>query len=259
MSRPLRSLPVNMTDRTRLLARLDGNLLNEKADPSLAAKRFENALPIREFFAWQGKRNYEGMWWSSTTKRHVGFESLLERLFLLTADHDADVVGVASQPFALLWPRGTTGPDGRKLRDHVPDFFLRLSGGRGRVVDVRRPDKAEAHQFHLTRELCQHVGWDYDVFTGLDPAVEASLTWLGGYRMDRFAPDEVLRGHLVDAFHPSTSLGAGVSRASRRSGVMKDAVQAHALHLLFEGTLQIDLSQPLTMASEVSVPERPLP
>lgn len=32
---------------------------------ALTAEPFEDALPIREFFAWPGKRNYEGLWWSS--------------------------------------------------------------------------------------------------------------------------------------------------------------------------------------------------
>jgi hypothetical protein len=49
----------------------------------------------------------EGSWWSSTTCSHVGFESLLERDFLMLADYDRDVVGIASQPFAVLWPKGT--------------------------------------------------------------------------------------------------------------------------------------------------------
>lgn len=150
MSRALHSLPSNVTETVRVLARLDGRLLNVEASRSLTAEPFENALPIREFFAWPGKRNYEGLWWSSTMKRHTGFESLLERQYLLSADHDPDVVGVSSQPLAILWPKGTQDAEGRRLRDHVPDFFVRLSNGDGRLVDVRHPDKAEAHRFALT-------------------------------------------------------------------------------------------------------------
>ena len=108
----------------------------------------ESSLPVRAFFAWPGKRNYEGPWWSSTVRAHVGFESLLERDFLMLADYDRDVVGIASQPFAVLWPRGTDG-----ARGHVPDFFVRFRDGGGRVVDVRHADRVEAadRQFSLTR------------------------------------------------------------------------------------------------------------
>ncbi|MDQ0864918.1 hypothetical protein QF036_002499 [Arthrobacter globiformis] len=73
-------------------------------------------------FPWLGKRNHGGSWWSNTTCSHVGFESLLERDFPMLADHDRDVVGIASRPFAVLWPKGT-----ERARGHVPDFFVRLS------------------------------------------------------------------------------------------------------------------------------------
>lgn len=251
MSRALRSLPRNVTDTVRVLARLGGELLNVEATHALTAEPFEDALPIREFFAWPGKRNYEGLWWSSTTKRHTGFESLLERQYLLSADHDPAVAGISSQPLAVLWAQGTKNTDGRALRDHVPDFFVRLSNGDGRLVDVRRPDKAETHQFALTRALCDEIGWQYEVFTGLDEQVAHALTWLGGYRMDRYAPSPDMARHLIEAFTPATSLKAGVARAARSSSVQKELVQANALNMLFTGRLSTDLSQPLTMDSEV--------
>jgi hypothetical protein len=50
----------------------------------------------------------------------------------------ADVVGIAAQPLALLWPRNTTGH-----RGHVPDFSVRLGNGDGRLDDVRHPDRVE--------------------------------------------------------------------------------------------------------------------
>ncbi|MCH8565211.1 TnsA-like heteromeric transposase endonuclease subunit [Nesterenkonia sp. LB17] len=229
-------------------------MLNVDADhPVMSSHRFEDALPIREFFAWQGKRNYEGLWWSSTTKRHTGFESLLERQYLLTADHDQGVVGIASQPLALLWPKVTLDSNGRRLRNHVPDFFARLSNGDGRLVDVRRPDKAEAHQFMLTRELCDEIGWEYELFTGLDEQIAKTLTWLGGYRMDRYAPSQVLSEFLLDAFCPTTSLRVGIARAMRSSGLAREIVQAGAFHLIFSGSLVVDLTEPLSMDSEVDV------
>jgi hypothetical protein len=102
-------MPSNMTDEIRVLARLDGRMANAPLSAALGSLALESALPVRAFFSWPGKRNYEGMWWSSTVRSHVGFESLLERDFLLLADHDRDVVGVSSQPFAFLSPRGTEG------------------------------------------------------------------------------------------------------------------------------------------------------
>jgi hypothetical protein len=129
------SLPVNSTDRTRVLVRLDGATRNDDVSPNLALLAVERAVPIRRFFAWRGKRNYEGLWWSSTVRAHVPFESLLEREYLMWADFDADIVAIAAQPLALLWPRGTPGH-----KNHVPDFFVRLHNGDGRLVDDRHPD-----------------------------------------------------------------------------------------------------------------------
>jgi hypothetical protein len=96
------------------------------------------------------------LWWSSTVCAHVPFESLLEREYLMWADFEPDIVAIAAQPLALLWPRGTTGH-----KNHVPDFFVRMSNGDGRLVDVRHPDCVEdaAAQFDLTRHVCAEVGW----------------------------------------------------------------------------------------------------
>lgn len=60
-----------------MLTRLDGRMTNAPLSAALASLGLESALPVRTFFSWQGKRNYEGRWWSSTVRSHVGFESLL--------------------------------------------------------------------------------------------------------------------------------------------------------------------------------------
>lgn len=144
----LRSLPKNMTDRTRIRHRVDGMVRNDPVSADVALLPTERALPIRRFFSWPGKRNYDGSWWSSTVRAHVLFESLLEREYLLAADFDPGVVGIAAQPAALLWPRGTSGQ-----KHHFPDYFVRLQNGDGRLVDVRHPKHVEkgAVQFAMTR------------------------------------------------------------------------------------------------------------
>lgn len=242
-------MPSNMTDETRVLARLDGRMANAPLSAALASLALESALPVRAFFSWPGKRNYEGMWWSSTVRSHVGFESLLERDFLLSADYDRDVVGVASQPFALLWPRGTEGS-----RGHVPDFFVRLRDGTGRVIDVKPAGRVRSadRQFSLTREACEAAGWDYEVFTGMAEPRASNLRWLAGYRQDRFAPDGTAAAVMVGSFTPEISLAGGVRRAARMLGADEGIVRAHVLHLLFTGALAVDLDAPLTQDAPLS-------
>ncbi len=243
-----RSLPRNMTDTTRIVLRLDGSVRNEAVSPELASLPTESALPIRRFFSWPGKRNYEGSWWSSTTRAHVEFESLLERDYLLAADVDAQVVAIGAQPLALLWPRNTTGQ-----RNHVPDFFVRLRNGDGRLVDVRHPDRVAkgAAQFALTRAVCNEIGWQYEVFTGLPCERSHNLRWLAGYRQDRYAPDDGAAVAIRECFSTPVALQSGLRRASASMGLPLNVLTANVLHLVWRQQLSFDLGTPLSMNSEV--------
>lgn len=245
---------MNATASVRLLARFGDRVVDEPLAAGLWALRFETALPVRSFFSWPGKRNYEGSWWSGTAGGHVPFESLLERDFAMVADHDGDVVGISSQPFALLWPRGTDG-----ARGHVPDFFVRLRNGGGRVVDVRPVEHvgSAAEQFEMSRRACEEVGWEYEVFNGLAEPLGSNLRWLAGYRQDRFAPGAEVLPAITAAFAEGLPLKVGVRRAAHGAGLDPSRVHAHVLNLLFAGVLAADLSQPLALDSFVScAPER---
>jgi hypothetical protein len=244
----LRSLPRNATDVTRVLLRFAGGVRNDAVSAEVASLPAEDALPIRQFFAWPGKRNYEGVWWSSTNRGHVAFESLLEREYLLTADAAVEVVAVAAQPLALLWPHGTIGQ-----RNHVPDFFVRLESGDGRLVDVRAPDRVakNATQFAMTRQVCDEIGWQYEVFTGLPRTRWHNLRWLAGYRHDRHAPGGDTAGAIREGFATPVTLGTGLRRTSASTGLPLDVVTANVLHLLWRQQLVVDLSTPLSMTSEV--------
>jgi len=243
------SLPENSTDRTRVLLRLDGATRNDDVSADLASLSVERAVPIRRFFAWPGKRNYEGLWWSSTVRAHVPFESLLEREYLMWADFEPHVVAIAAQPLALLWPRGTADH-----KNHVPDFFVRLSNGDGRLVDVRHPHRVDdaAAQFDLTRHVCAEAGWQYAVFTGLDPITEQNVRWLAGYRQDRCAPTDDACTAITSCFAHPLPLGLGAHRVARSTGVSKDMALANALHLLWRPQLSANLGSPLSLDTEVS-------
>ena len=120
-------------------------------------------------------------------------------------------VAVAAQPLALLWPHGTTGQ-----RNHVPDFFVRLASGDGRLVDVRAPNRVtkNATQFTMTREVCDEIGWQHEVFTGLPRARSQNLRWLAGYRHDRHAPGGDTAGAIRACFSTPVTLQTGLDRAS---------------------------------------------
>lgn len=243
------SLPRNIGDRTRILVRPStARVDNHAVSAAAAGLPLESALPIRRFYSWKGKRNYEGRWWSSTTRSHIEFESLLERDALMVADYDQDVIAIASQPCALLWPRNTTG-----AKHHVPDFFLRLASGDGRVVDVKRPEAVEraATQFGLTQQACEEVSWQYEIFTGGDPIRISNIRWLAGYRHDRFAVDEDICDHITGVFSRPVSLVLGIHDAATILDLPVSRVLAHAYHLMWKQQLHTDLSTPLRMDGQV--------
>lgn len=93
---------------------------------------FESCRPVRDFPSYKGRRHYSGRWWTATTGTLVGYESWLERDTLVMLDFDADVVGIASQPFWLFWIA-----DNGKSRSHAPDYFARLADCSARVLDCR--------------------------------------------------------------------------------------------------------------------------
>nr|WP_249375704.1 TnsA-like heteromeric transposase endonuclease subunit [Streptomyces sp. I05A-00742] len=87
---------------------------------------FEAGLPVRGFPSYRGQRHFPGLYWSSTTGGHVGFESWLERDHAMLLDFTPQVMGLLSQPLWLFWKdeRG-------KWISHAPDTSLgsKTAGG----------------------------------------------------------------------------------------------------------------------------------
>ncbi|WP_328432210.1 MULTISPECIES: TnsA-like heteromeric transposase endonuclease subunit [unclassified Streptomyces] len=117
--------------------------------------RFEDVAPVRGFRWNKGDRSFAGWYYAVTTGGHVGYESWLERDRLILLDFAPDVVGIASQPFWLHWREEA------EKRRHAPDYFVRLTDGRARVVDVRAEDDVDertAEAFAATERACSAVG-----------------------------------------------------------------------------------------------------
>lgn len=150
----LRFLPRNATDVTRVLACVDGSVQNLQVSPDVGSVQLERTTPIREFFSWPGKRNYEGLYWSSTNRRHVDFESLLEREYLLAADNASDIVAIAAQPLggsAATVMISTSRPasistrsDGPMQRTCSKPAGMRCSFSTKWVMSTRRPQRSIA-------------------------------------------------------------------------------------------------------------------
>ena len=172
-----------------LLVRPSAASIFFKTDQTDAAEtvEWENAsavvacplTPWRTFRWWYGQRHYSGTYWSATLRDHVIYESRLEWARLLYADFDPGVTSIVAQPFLI-----EADIDGKRRR-HIPDYLLQTSNGPV-VVDVKplrftSVDKI-ADTLAWTRQLMDHQGWLYEVWSEPPSTELANLRFLAGYR-----------------------------------------------------------------------------
>ena len=208
-----------------------------------AEARFDLGKPVRSFSSRKRQRHFPGLWWSSTTRRHVGYESWLERDHLMLLDFEPSVVGIASQPFWLFWDE-----EGRR-RSHAPDYFARLVDGRAMVVDCRPADRIkprDAAAFAATQRACELVGWEYRLVSEPDPVLRTNVRWLAGYRHPRYRVPGVSEA-LREAFLDTAPLMAGAEETGDPIAVLPVL-----FHLLWCGELTAGLSTVLHEATPVT-------
>jgi hypothetical protein len=172
-------------------------------------------------------------------------ESRLEMRVLLLLDHDPEVLGVSVKPFVLHYR------DGAGRASHTPDVFVRRCDGTGTVVDVRAErfaDKTEfIRQTAAMKIACRAAGWSYEVYSTIDPVLEANLDWLAACRHQLVDPLGCADGLLNACSEP------------QRFGQVVAAFPPPALtrpvisYLLWTGRLVTDLAIPLTDAPLLSV------
>jgi hypothetical protein len=204
-------------------------------------------LPVREFRWYHGRKHYSGWYHASTTGRMVAYESRLELARILIADFASEITEIAAQPFQLV------GPDGARIRRHVPALFLVHADGLVTVVDVKAPtrmkDPKVIAQFDWTRQVCSRRGWVYETWSGAEPAVVENVRFLAGYRR-RDLVDISLIARVLDAAAGQATIG-GIEAAM--AGQRCEIVRPVVLHLVWSGRLVADLRTPLNRASRIQV------
>jgi hypothetical protein len=200
------------------------------------------ARPARQIPSYRGQRHFPGYWWSATTGGHIVFESWLERHHIMAADRDPAVVAISSQPCLLTWPEGS------RVRQHVPDLFLRRVDGTAVLLDcrpVRRRDERFGEAADVNAAFCAQVGWGYAVVGEPEPVPAANLRWLAGYRHPRFH-DTSVATRLDEAFAAPARLREGANRVGDEIAVLPVAY-----HLMWRGVLRFDERAPLSLATPV--------
>ncbi len=220
-----------------------GRALDSCSVWDLAQSPVTGADPIRGFSWRRGQRHRPGLEFLVSTGRHHGFESLEEARVLLALDFAGNVLDVVSQPLKIRF--GTT--DGRRPRDHTPDFLAVTRFGVW-LIDVRpepliRDEDRES--FAAAAEVALACGWHFVLVGRWREHVPASLDALSSQRRPLSDPLG-LRPGLLDSAGRGLSFGE-LAAASRCEPVAR----ALLLHLIWHRRLGVDLSAPLADSSIV--------
>jgi hypothetical protein len=220
--------------------RYDDGSVREVEVAALRLADFSGTVPWRAVRSVHGQEHHSGSYASATTGGHVVYESRLELARLLLADFDPGVAGIFAQPCRL---RARVGD---RIRRHVPDFLLVMRSGSVRVVNVkpahRVSDPEVAQALAWPRVLVERHGWEYEVWSGVDPVVLANVRFLAAYRRPGVVPEEDVErawGSVLD--------GEQLSSAERRlaGGGPPHVARPAVMALLWSGRLTTDLSRPI--------------
>ena len=219
----------------------DGEAAEDRVWDTVPVEALAAAAPWRTFRWYLGQRHYSGVFWSSTQRDHVIYESRLELAVLLAVDFGGSVSAIAAQPFLLRAEVGGV------TRRHVPDYLLITDTGPV-VVDVkprRRLERPEvAATFEWTREVVARRGWRFEVRSEPPLTRTENLRFLAGYRRD-WLFDPV----LLDAVRGADLHGASLGEAVRcLSGWPQPLVRSAVLHLIWSGHFLVDLDRRLGAA-----------
>lgn len=157
-----------------------------------------------------GQRNYPGLFWSTTNRDHVVYESLLELSWLWLADFDATVVRIAAQPLRVV------GPDRSRQRVRLPDFVALDAWGRSVVVDVKparllvKPEVQASLAW--TSRVMGEAGIAYAVWSGAPAVVLRNVRLTASARRPGLVPEEAI-GAAVE-FCPADGCSIGDPRGT---------------------------------------------
>lgn len=217
-----------------------GRVVRQRWADAVLAVAFEDLDPVSAFPVVPGRRWGPGLWWSSTTGRHVsaGSNAMRDRLMML--DRDPRVVGLAGRPVRLWWRDAVEG----RTCSWVPQIFVRYADGIALLADC--PTRADAggeralQAAAVMAEACTRVGWVYRRLEPPDPVSAANVRWLAGYRHPRNRGRPGLMASVLKAFTRERPLIEGAE-------VVGDPLEVLpcVFHALWRGRLTAPLDEPL--------------
>ena len=208
-----------------------GKTKREAPGRALLTLNMHEAQRARTSQQYKGQPSYHGFYWHSQLDKLIWYESLFEEVAMMWLDFRFSLNGYASQPMVLQFRDGTK---------HVPDFFAAHADGRQVLYDVKPQalitDRAKT-QFENTQRVCDLIGWDYELFTEIDPFVRTNLRFIAGYRHPRYVPEAATRERVLDVFDTPKSYGEVIRHPvfhSPREGTFTICSLIWTHHLRFE-------------------------
>jgi hypothetical protein len=234
------------TRRTRVEYRSGCGDLVETTLAEVVVEDVTAGLPVREFRVYKGRKHYSGWYWSSTMSRLLAYESRLELARIMLADFDPELAAIAAQPLRLI------GPDGARIRRHVPDLLLVDRDGGVRLVDVKSRDRVERPEnrevFAWTEETIAGRGWAFEVWSQAPLPLLTNIRFLAGYRREALIEASLIPDVLALARPPAAIIDVERALAVRPTALVRPVI----LHLIWMGELEADLMRPLSRESIVS-------
>lgn len=186
-----------------------------------------------------------GRFFSGKNKRHVPWESQLERDCMRVLDILPEVEAYWSQPFGLMYEHYG------KLKTYYPDIEVKTRTGR-KIIEVKPNSKLIKSgifdRFEVIRDLLREKGYSFEVWTEDQIRPEPLLS-----NVKLLQPYRLLGGTLYSVIAIARAF-EGKERITIRELARKisadEALEA-VLPYIAEGKLCVDLHQPITEDSLV--------
>jgi hypothetical protein len=188
-----------------------------------------------------------------------GFESLLEKEFMLLLEFDNSVASFEEQPLTIPIPGVTRG--------YTPDFVVHYHADheqkRSQLVEVKSTDdlkrNAEKYskKFEIAMSFANDHGWDFQIITEKDIRTPrlGNLKFLREYRNISPLPEQCRQiTEIVSKANTHTSVEALLDQLG-----VEDYERLHLLptiwHMVVVGKLKVDLDSPLRNDALLSLNE----
>lgn len=220
-------------------------------------------MPVRKI-----PKNYLGVTGGFSSGKNgcaLGFESLLEKDYMILLEFDPEVERFEEQPVRI-----PVEAKGRRPTSYVPDILVHYRPARNgkvrkaRLVEVKKRSDLEknkekyAPKFAAAKRYAADRGWEFRVVSDEEIRIPClpNLKFLREYRL--IAPDET----QIDAVLDGIKDAGGCVEVQALLDRMHDS-DGHKLqtipviwHLVACGRLDVDLDQPLTGETVLALPRR---